>query len=314
MTKYLVRRLVQLVPTILIVSMIVFSMTLALPGDATTAILGEDATLEQRERLRQELGLDKPAIVQYGIWLSNLAQGDLGTSLKTGQPVAEILALRVPVTLELTILSMLLAVAVGVPLGVLAAVNRGSFTDLGIGFVAVSSLAIPYFWAGMLLIMLFSINLRWLPPSGYIPLFEDPLANLRGMVLPAITVGTAMAAFVMRQTRAAMIQVLSQDYIRTARAKGVSNRDVILHHALRNCLIPVTTVVGLQVGTLIGGAVITETIFSLPGLGRLIVDGIFARDFPVVQGAILIVVFFVLIVNLVTDLIYTALDPRVKVS
>ena len=314
MAAYIARRLIQLVPIVLIVTFLVFSMTLALPGDATTAILGEDATAAQREALRQELGLDRPAPVQYAIWLGGIVTGDFGASLRTGEPVARMLALSVPITLELTLLSMLLATAIGVPAGVWAAARRGTLTDLGVGVVAISSLAVPYFWAGMLLIMLFSVQLRWLPPSGYEPFLEDPVGNLRSMILPVVTIGTAMAALVMRQTRAAMSETLGQDYVRTARAKGVRPMGVIFGHALRNCMIPVTTVIGLQVGTLIGGAVVTETIFSLPGLGRMIVNGIFWRDFPVVQGGIVVIVLLVLVINLVTDLAYTALDPRVRIG
>ncbi|WP_226781286.1 ABC transporter permease [Oceaniglobus trochenteri] len=312
--RLLLRRISQLLPTALIVTFLVFMMTLALPGDPTTAILGEDASAEQREILREKLGLDRPAAVQYVVWLGGMATGDFGTSLKTGEPVADMLALRVPITVELTVLSMVLAVLIGIPAGVFAATRRGSLADLGISFLAMSSMAVPYFWAGMLLIMLFAVKLGWLPSSGYVPFHIDPFGNLRAMILPSITIGTAMAALVMRQTRAAMCETMEQDFIRTARAKGVRPRSVVYRHGLRNCLIPVTTVIGLQIGTLIGGAVVTETIFSLPGLGRMIVNGIFWRDFPVVQGGIVVIVFFVLLVNLVTDLAYSILDPRVRLS
>ena len=314
MIGYVLRRLAQLVPIVLITSFLVFAMTLLLPGDATTAILGENATIEQREALREQLGLNRPAPAQFAIWLGSVLRGDFGTSLRTGEPVAEMLALSVPITLELTLISILLAIVIGLPTGVAAALHRGSWIDLGISFVAMSSLAVPYFWAGMLLIILFAVNLGWLPPSGYVPLLEDPIANLRSMILPAVTIGTAMAALIMRQTRTALAEVLDQDYIRTARAKGVPPHKVVYGHGLRNCLIPVTTVIGLQVGTLIGGAVVTETIFSLPGLGRMIVNGIFWRDFPVVQGGIVVIVAMVLAINLATDLLYTVLDPRVRMG
>jgi peptide/nickel transport system permease protein len=314
MLGYLAKRLIQIVPIVLIVSFVVFMMTLALPGDPTTAILGEDASAAQRDALRVELGLDRPAPIQFAVWLGKIVSGDFGRSLRTGEPVADMLSLSVPITLEVTFLSILLAVAIGVPAGVLASVRKGGLTDLGISFLATSSLAVPYFWAGMLLIMIFAVKLHWLPPSGYQSFLDDPLGNLRSMILPTITIGTSMAALVARQTRAAMSETLGQDYVRTARAKGVRPMGVIFHHALRNCLIPVTTVIGLQVGTLVGGAVVTETIFSLPGLGRMIVNGIFWRDFPVVQGGILVIVMFVLLVNLVTDLAYTALDPRVRMG
>jgi peptide/nickel transport system permease protein len=206
----------------------------------------------------------------------------------------------------------LIAVAIGVPAGILAARFRGSAIDVIVSFVAMSSVAIPYFWMGVMLILFFSLRLGWLPPSGYVPFFEDPVQNLRLMVLPAVTIGTAFAALVMRQTRASMLQVLTQDYIRTARAKGMSEPRVVLKHALRNALIPVSTVVGLQIGALLGGAVVTETVFAMPGLGRMLVDGIFQRDFPVIQGAILFIVVAVFAVNVLTDLLYRLFDPRVK--
>lgn len=309
----LISRTGQFIVTVLIVTFIVFAMTLALPGDPTTAMLGEDASEAQRVALREELGLDRPVLLQYLGWLSGMLQGDFGTSLKTGEPVAEMLKLRVPITVELTFLSMALAIVIGIPAGVYASQRRGSLADLGISFIAMSSMAIPYFWAGMLLIIVFAVQLQWLPPSGFVPFAESPIGNLKSMVLPSITIGTAMAALVMRQTRAAMSETLGQDYVRTARAKGVPARKVVYRHALRNCLIPVTTVIGLQIGTLIAGAVVTETIFSLPGLGRMIVNGIFWRDFPVIQGGIVIIVMFVLLVNLMTDLAYSLLDPRVRV-
>ena len=312
MIPFIVRRLLQLIPVLLVMSIVVFSISLMLPGDPTTAVLGEDASLQDRAALRQELGLDQPIPVQYGRWLARAASGDLGLSLKTREPVAEMLAARVPVTFELALLAVLLSLMLGIPLGILAALKRNSWIDSLVSAVSLSSMAIPYFWVGILLIMLLSIQLGWLPPSGYVPFFSDPFANLRLMIMPVITIGTAQAALVMRQTRTAMLQVMSQDYVRTARAKGASEIRVVFGHALRNSLIPVITVIGLQMGALIGGAVVTETVFSLPGLGRMIVDGIFERDFPVVQGAILVVVLGVLIVNLLTDLSYTLVDRRVR--
>ncbi|WP_105436879.1 ABC transporter permease [Neorhizobium sp. T25_13] len=312
MIPFIVRRLLQLIPVLLVMSIVVFSISLMLPGDPTTAVLGEDASLQDRAALRQELGLDQPIPVQYGRWLARAASGDLGLSLKTREPVAEMLAARVPVTFELALLAVLLSLMLGIPLGILAALKRNSWIDSLVSAVSLSSMAIPYFWVGILLIMLLSIQLGWLPPSGYVPFFSDPFGNLRLMIMPVITIGTAQAALVMRQTRTAMLQVMSQDYVRTARAKGASEIRVVFGHALRNSLIPVITVIGLQMGALIGGAVVTETVFSPPGLGRMIVDGIFERDFPVVQGAILVVVLGVLIVNLLTDLSYTLVDRRVR--
>jgi peptide/nickel transport system permease protein len=312
MGRYLARKLAQMLPVALIVTIIVFALTNLLPGDPTVTILGEQATAEQRAAVRVEYGLDRPAPLRYVEWLGRAAQGDFGRSLRTREHVSEMLAARVPVTLQLTFVAILIAVAIGVPAGILAARFRGSTIDVVVSFVAMSSVAIPYFWMGVMLILLFSLRLGWLPPSGYVPFFEDPVQNLRLMVLPAVTIGTAFAALVMRQTRASMLQVLTQDYIRTARAKGMSEPRVVLKHALRNALIPVSTVVGLQIGALLGGAVVTETVFAMPGLGRMLVDGIFQRDFPVIQGAILFIVVAVFAVNVLTDLLYRLFDPRVK--
>jgi peptide/nickel transport system permease protein len=309
---YLARKLAQMLPVAFFVTIIVFALTNLLPGDPTVTILGEQASPEQRAAVRVEYGLDQPAPVRYVTWLTRVAQGDFGRSLRTREDVGEMLAARIPVTLELGFLSILIAVAIGMPAGILAARFRGSLIDVAASLIAMSSVAVPYFWMGVLLIMLFSLKLGWLPPSGHVRFLDDPGGNLRLMVMPALTIGTAFAALVMRQTRASMLQVLSMDYIRTARAKGLSERLVLIRHALRNALIPIVTVIGLQIGALLGGAVVTETVFALPGLGRMLVDGIFQRDFPVIQGAILFIVIAVFAVNLLTDLLYRAFDPRVK--
>jgi peptide/nickel transport system permease protein len=310
--RYILRRLLHLVPVLLITSSLVFSILLLLPGDPTLALLGEQASQQDREILRQKLGFDQPIPVQYARWVANTVSGDFGKSLRTQEPVSQMLATRVPVTLELTLLSILLSVAIGVPAGIGAALARNSWLDVVCSFVAMGGIALPYFWAGILLIMLFSLTLGWLPPTGYVPFTQDPLRNLQLMILPTLTIGTAMAALVMRQTRTSMLQVLSQDYVRTARAKGVGETRLVLHHALRNALIPVVTVIGLQTGSLVSGAVVTETIFSLPGLGRMVVEGIFERDLAPVQAGILVIVAGVLVVNLLTDLSYAALDKRIK--
>jgi peptide/nickel transport system permease protein len=309
---YVVRRIGQLVPVAMVVTMMVFSMLILLPGDPAVAVLGEHSSPEQRAALRAEMRLDDPLPMQYVRWLWGIANGDLGRSLRTTEPVSAMLAARVPVTLQLTLSAMLLAVAIGVPLGVAAAVRRNTWLDVVVGVVAMSSMAMPFFWVAILLILLFAVHLAWLPPSGYVPFFADPVENLRLMILPAITIGSAMAALVMRQTRTSMLQVLSEDYVRTARAKGASEGAVLLRHALRNALIPVVTIIGLQTGALVGGAVVTETVFAIPGLGRMIVDGIFERDFPAVQGGILVVVALVLVVNLLTDIAYARVDRRIK--
>jgi peptide/nickel transport system permease protein len=310
--SYLGRKLIQMLPVAFFVTVIVFSLTNLLPGDPTVTILGEQATPEQRAAVRIEYGLDQPAPIRYVTWLSRVAQGEFGRSLRTREDVGAMLAARIPVTLQLGLLSILIAVAIGVPAGILAARFRGGLIDVAASLVAMSSVAVPYFWMGVLMIMLFSLQLGWLPASGHVRFLDDPAQNMKLMVMPALTIGTAFAALVMRQTRASMLQVLSMDYVRTARAKGLSERLVLIRHALRNALIPIITVIGLQVGALLGGAVVTETVFALPGLGRMLVDGIFQRDFPVIQGAILFIVIAVFLVNLLTDMLYRVLDPRVE--
>jgi peptide/nickel transport system permease protein len=305
------KRLIQMIPVILIMSMVIFAIAVLLPGDPTVTILGEEAAPDQRERVREEYGLNDPIPVRYARWLSRVLQGDLGRSFRTREPVLSMLEARIPVTIELTFLSMLVSVLIGVSAGMAAAKWHHTWVDIVASIISMVGVAIPFFWLGILLILLFSLRLGWLPPSGYVPLTEDVLENLRLMLMPTLTVGLAMSAIVMRQTRASMLEVLSADYIRTARGKGLREWTVVYRHALRNALIPIVTVVGLQTGALLGGAIVTETVFSLPGLGRMLVNGIFRRDFPVVQGAILFIVLSVLLVNLVTDLIYAFLDPQI---
>lgn len=310
--RRLAGRLAQMLPVALIVTVVIFGLTNLLPGDATITILGEQASADQRARARTAYGLDDPIPVRYASWLFRAVQGDLGRSLRSNEPVTQMLRNRVPVTLELSALSILVAVVIGMPAGVLSARFRGGWVDVVASLVSLCGMAIPYFWLGVLLILAFAVGLGLFPPSGYVAFTVDPVANLRHLALPSLTIGLAFAALVMRQTRAAMLQVLSQDYIRTARAKGLRERSVVMHHGLRNALIPVVTVIGLQIGALLGGAVVTETVFAMPGLGRMLVEGIFQRDFPAVQGAVLFIVGAVLVVNLATDLLYSVLDPRAK--
>jgi len=304
-------RLLQLIPTAVIVSAIVFLTTAYLPGDPTLAILGESASAEQIQALRSQLGLDDPLVTRYLNWVLDYMNGNFGRSYRTGEPISSMLLERLPVTIELTLGAILLAALFGMPLGIIAAKFRNTWVDSLASMIGLVSLAIPYFWFGVLLIILFSVQLRWLPPSGYVPFFSDPLENLRLMILPVACVGFSVAGVILRQTRGAMISSLSQDYVRTSRAKGCSEGRSVLLHALPNALNPVITVIGLQVGALLGGAVISETIFSLPGLGKMLVDGIINRDFPVIQASVLLVVFFVVAINLVVDIIYTLIDPRV---
>ena len=311
MVRRILLRLTQLASVLIVTSMVIFAMTQLLPGDPTVTVLDENATAAQRETLRDAMGLNDPVALRYVRWAGRALSGDLGASIRTREPIAGMLLARFPVTLELTFLAILLSVVIGIPAGIVAAKFRGTWIDLGTGVVTMSGMAIPYFWLGVLLIMVFAVNLRWVPPSGYVPFGADPLRNLQLMVLPTVTVGTSMAALVMRQTRTAMLEALGQDYVRTARAKGLSEARVVLKHTLRNALNPVVTVIGLQFGALMGGAVVTETISSMPGLGRMVVDGIFNRDLAVVQGAIIAIVLSVTLVNLATDLLYTVLDRRV---
>jgi peptide/nickel transport system permease protein len=268
----------------------------------------------QRLALRHAMGFDQPIPIQYLRWLTNFLSGDFGRSLRTQEPVSEMLLSRIPVTLELTVLSMTLSILIGVPFGIISALRCNKLTDQVIRMISMAGVAMPHFWAGILLIMLLSVHLGWLPPSGYVPIWVDPIGNLRLMIMPCLMVGASLSALILRQTRAQMLQALSEDYVRTARAKGVSEPRVVIRHALRNALIPIVTVIGLEFGRLIGGVVITEMIFSLPGLGQMIVEGIFERDFAPLQAAILFVVVGTLLVNLVTDLIYSVLDKRVQLS
>lgn len=313
MLKVLLVRLAQMVPVLVIVSMVIFAVTLLLPGDPTYTVLGEFATEEQRDAARAQYGFDEPVPVQYVKWAERVLTGDLGRSIRTREPVATMLADRMPVTIELAILSILIAVFVGVPLGLLAAVRHNTWVDSATSFIAMASLAIPNFWAGILLIMLFTLVLGWLPPSGYVPFLQDPVQNLRLMIMPSLTLGTALAALIMRQTRASTLAVISQDYVRTAYAKGLKDGRILFRHVVRNALIPVTTITGLQIGKVLGGAVIVETIFSLPGIGQLVITGIFGRDFPVVQASVLLIVIMIMTVNVIVDLLYTVLDPRIEV-
>lgn len=308
----IINRLGQTFLVVVLVSVIVFSLTALLPGDPTTTILGEQATPGQREQARQDYGLDDPIPIRFVRWAARSITGDLGRSLFTNEPVLTMLGERLPVTLELSGISILIALLIGIPAGIVSARLRNSAADVIVTFLAVGMMAVPYFWMGILVIMFFSVELGYLPPSGYVPFSRDPLGNLLHMVLPSLTIGMGFAALIMRQTRAAMLQVLTQDFVRTARAKGQSEARVVIFHALRNALIPVITVVGLQVGSLLGGAVVTETVFSLPGIGRLLIDGIFQRDFPVIQGCVLFIVVSVILANLIADICYLLADPRIR--
>ncbi|MET7950136.1 ABC transporter permease [Micromonospora sp. NPDC005324] len=311
MIGYLVRRVAQLIPVLFIVSVVLFLLLRLLPGDPTTEILGQEASAADRAALRADLGLDAPLWQQFLNWIGGVLTGDLGRSWLTDEPVAGVIVDRLPATVELGLIALLLAVLIGIPAGVLAAIRRRTATDSALTGLGVLALSTPHFYLAALLIGVFAIWLRLVPPSGYVPFTEDPAGNLVRMVLPAITVSSTVVAVVLRQTRGSLLAALGEDYIRTAESTGLRRSRIVAVYALRNAMVPVVTVTALQIGALMSATVVTETIFTLPGMGTLIVNGIFSRDLPVVQGAVLVVVTFVLLVNLVTDLVYAWLDPRI---
>jgi peptide/nickel transport system permease protein len=313
MGEYIVRRLVSMVPVLFIVSVISFGLLYILPGDPAIAMLGEEiGNSESYDRLRQELGLNDPVWVQYVKWLGRLVQGDLGTSIRTGEPVAEILRERAPISVYVGFAGMLVGVAIGLPAAILSAIRPGSRLDLSATVLSLAGIAIPGFWLALILIYIFGVYLRWLPPSGYTPPAEDFWLSLKMIIMPAFVIGTGSAAVIMRQARSSLIEVLEQDYITVARAKGVLEKRVIAGHAMKNAMIPVLTIIGLQVGSLVSGAAIAETVFAIPGVGRAAVDAIFFRDYPVLQGAVLMLTLAVMLANLFTDLAYGYLDPRIR--
>ena len=276
-------------------------------------LAGTDADAAGLEEIREKYGLNAPLPLQYLRWIGLAVRGDLGESIRTRQSVAGTVAVKLPITLELACLSLLVAVAIAIPAGVIAAVRRNTPWDVLASSLSLCGVSVPNFWLGIMLILLVSVRLGWLPASGFVPIAEDPVANLKRMLMPALVLGTGLAAVLMRQTRNAMIEVLSADYVRTARAKGLAQAAVVVRHALRNGLIPVVTILGLQMGALMSGAVVTEQIFVLPGFGRLIVEAVFTRDYPLVQGVVLITASSYVLINLLVDISYTVLNPRIRV-
>jgi peptide/nickel transport system permease protein len=314
MRGYLLRRLGQSLVTLVLATMVVFAGVRALPGDPARALAGEENDPARIAAVRAKYGLDDPVWVQYWHYLKNSLTGDLGTSVRTNTPVRELLAAALPVTIELSMLALGVAAVIGILTGVLAAVKRGRPTEwLANGF-ALLGLSVPNFWLGLMAILWLSVALSVLPASGYVPFLDDPAANLQHMILPALVLGVGLAAVIMRQTRSSMLDALGTDFIRTARAKGLSERTVVGVHALRNSLIVVVTIVGLQLGALISGAVVTERIFALPGFGKLTVDSVFQRDYPVIQGVCLVTATAYIVVNLLVDLLYSLIDPRIRVG
>ena len=312
MFAFLLRRLASLLPTLILVSMLIFGLQQLLPGDPAKILAGEDQDPQVIAYLQAKLHLDEPLPVRYGYWVWGVLQGDLGESVRTQLPVLDLILQKLPVTLELAVLAFLVAVLIGIPAGVVSAVARGSAWDHGANLFALWGLSTPNFWLGILLIMLFSVQLGWLPASGYVSPFEDLAGNLAAMAMPAFVLGNAIAAVLMRHTRSAMLQVMSSDYVRTARAKGLSERAVVIKHALRNALTPIITLGALELGTLLSGAVLTEQVFTNPGFGKLIVDAVFNRDYAVVQGVVLFTATTYILLNLLADLAYFWVNPRLR--
>lgn len=313
MGRLVLRRLAATIPVLLLVTAGVFALIHLTPGDPIDAMMAESVDATVKETLRRDLGLDRPLYLQYLAWMGRVLQGDLGRSIRNQEPVIENVGRRIVPSLQLAGLAMAISLLVATPVGILSAARRNGPVDrVGTSF-AVFGICMPNFLLALLLIFVFGVTLRWLPISGYVDPFEEPLAGLRSLVLPAVTLGLALAAVVTRTLRSSMLEALSEDYVRTARAKGVSEARIIRGHVLKNALIPVVTVLGLQLGTLIGGAVITEYVFALPGVGRLVVDAVFARDYPLVQGVVLLIALGFIATNLLVDLLYGVIDPRIRV-
>ena len=312
MLNFLPRRLLQLIPTLFLVSVMIFMLQQLLPGDPALVMAGEEKDPEVIEQIRKQYRLDQPLPVQYLYWMGGVLQGDLGESMRIKQPVASLIADKLPVTLQLATMAMAFALLIGIPAGILSAVKKGTAWDTAANIFALWGLSTPNFWLGILLIFLFSVQLGWLPASGWVSPFEDLGQSLATTVMPAVVLGNAIAAVLMRHTRSAMLQAMSADYVRTARAKGLRERAVVLRHALRNALTPVITLGALEFGTLLSGAVLTEQVFSVPGFGKLIVDAVFNRDYAVVQGVVLVTATVYVLLNLLADVLYVLVNPRLR--
>ncbi|MCD9114779.1 ABC transporter permease [Pseudomonas bijieensis] len=314
MLMFILRRLLSAIPTLILVSLFVFTLQKLLPGDPVLAMAGEERDPAVMEYLRDKYRLNDPIPVQYLSWVGNVLTGDFGTSLRTEQPVTTLLASKLPVTLELAVLALLIALLIGIPTGIISAVRKGTVVDYGANVIALSGISIPHFWLGILLIMVFAVKLQWLPASGFVPVGEDFGQNLKTLILPAFVLGAGLSGILMRHTRSAMLEVLRTDYVRTARAKGLRPRTVILKHALRNALMPIVTLTTLLFGELLGGAVLTEQVFSIPGFGKMIVDAVFNRDYAVVQGVVLCIAIGFLLLNLLADVLYRMINPRLRTA
>jgi peptide/nickel transport system permease protein len=312
MLSYILRRILSTLPVMGIVAMFVFSLLYITPGDPAAVIAGDQASPADVERIRQGLGLDRPFLVQFGAWLWGILHGDLGTSIFTNLPVASLIAQRIEPTLSLMAITLVLTILIAVPLGVVAAWKAGSWVDRSIMAFAVFAFSLPVFVVGYVLAYVFALQFEWLPVQGYTPLAQGLWPWLQNLILPAIALGSVYIALIARITRASMLEVLQQDYIRTARAKGLDQRSILFVHALKNAAVPIVTVIGIGVALLIGGAVVTESVFAIPGLGRLTIDAILRRDYPVIQGIVLLFSFLYVLVNLLVDVTYTLVDPRIR--
>lgn len=311
MFAYILRRLLMLIPVLFGISVFIFLIMKMIPGDVVSTILGTEATDEARSQLEKQFGLNLPIYQQYLQWMGGVLTGDFGVSLRTGKPILGDILSRFGLTLELTLLSAFISWIIAIPLGIVAALKRNTSTDFGVRIISLLGVSVPNFALATLLLLVLSLAFSYYPPAGYVSLFEDPMKNLQMMILPAFVLGTAMAGAVMRMTRSSILEVLRQDFIRTIRAKGASERIVIFNHALKNAMIPILTIIGMQIGTLLGGTVIIEQIFSLPGLGQMVLTAINQRDYPVVQGAVLFIATVFVLINLFVDILYSYLDPRI---
>jgi peptide/nickel transport system permease protein len=311
---FLVRRAAISVVTLFLITLIVFTGVRMIPGDPARVMAGTDADEAGLQEIREKYGLNDPIPVQYFRWLGLALRGDLGESIRTREPVVKTVALKLPITIQLACFSLIIAIGIAIPAGVFSAVRRNTVWDLLANAVSLCGVSIPSFWLGIMLILFLSVRLHLLPASGFVPFFQDPLQNLLRMLMPATVLGATLAAVLMRQTRNSMIEVMSANYIRTAYSKGLAERVVVFRHAIRNGLIPVVTILGLQMGALMGGAVVTEQIFVVPGFGRLIVEAVFTRDYPLVQGVVMITASAYVLINLLVDVSYSFLNPRIRVK
>jgi len=310
---FLIQRVAISLVTLLLITLIVFAGVRMIPGDPARVMAGTDADEAGLQEIRAKYGLNDPVPLQYFRWLKLALQGDLGESIRTREPVVKTVAMKLPITIQLACFSLIIAIGIAIPAGIFSALRRNTVWDLLANAVSLCGVSIPTFWLGIMLILLLSVRLHLLPASGFVPFLQDPMANLQRMLMPAFVLGGALAAVLMRQTRTSMIEVMTANYIRTAYSKGLAEGVVVLRHALRNGLIPIVTILGLQMGALMGGAVVTEQIFVVPGFGRLIVEAVFTRDYPLVQGVVLITASTYVLINLLVDVSYSLLNPRIRV-